>query len=61
MQEETEGWNKILEGEDVPDEYVDPLCCDIMEDPVLLPSGTIVERISIVKHLLNDPTDPFNR
>merc|ERR1719263_607181 len=38
---------------DAPDEY--------MEDPVLLPSGNAVDRSTIVQHLLNDSTDPFNR
>lgn len=33
-----------------------------MKDPVLLPtSGTVMERLTIKKHLLNDKTDPFNR
>lgn len=33
-----------------------------MVDPVLLPtSGNVMERLTIKKHLLNDPTDPFNR
>ena len=33
-----------------------------MEDPVLLPtSNVIVDRSTIVTHLISDPTDPFNR
>ena len=33
-----------------------------MNDPVELPSSkNVMDRISIKKHLLNDPTDPFNR
>jgi ubiquitin conjugation factor E4 B len=33
-----------------------------MEDPVKLPSSNIiVDRNTIDKHLLSDPTDPFNR
>ena len=33
-----------------------------MEDPVELPnSKTIIDRLTIKKHLLNDPHDPFNR
>ena len=32
-----------------------------MTDPVILPSGTIMERSVIARHLLNSHTDPFNR
>lgn len=30
-------------------------------DPVRLPSGNIVDRSIITRHLLNSQTDPFNR
>ena len=30
-----------------------------MSDPVRLPSGNIVDRKTIHRHLLNDKTDPF--
>ena len=33
----------------------------LMEDPVLLPSGKIMDRAIILRHLLNSSTDPFNR
>ena len=33
----------------------------LMTDPVLLPSGMIMDRAIITRHLLNSPTDPFNR
>ena len=32
-----------------------------MTDPVILPSGVIMDRSVIAKHLLNSNTDPFNR
>lgn len=32
-----------------------------MTDPVILPSGVIMDRSVITKHLLNSSTDPFNR
>lgn len=33
-----------------------------MEDPVELPSSkTVIDRITIKRHLMNDPHDPFNR
>jgi ubiquitin conjugation factor E4 B len=39
----------------------DPLMCTVMTDPVILPSGVIMDRSVITKHLLNSSTDPFNR
>lgn len=48
--------------DDAPDEFLDPVMATLMEDPVMLPgSKTIVDRLTIKKHLMNDPTDPFNR
>ena len=48
--------------DDAPDEFLDPVMATLMEDPVMLPnSGTVVDRLTIKKHLMNDPTDPFNR
>jgi len=47
---------------DVPDEFEDPVTCEIMEDPVTLTtSQTVVDRSTITQHLLNDAMDPFNR
>lgn len=47
---------------DAPDEFLDPLMCTFMKDPVFLPtSGNIIDRSTITQHLLNDPHDPFNR
>lgn len=46
---------------DAPEQYKDPLMDTIMEDPVILPSGKVMDRTVIVRHLLNAPTDPFNR
>lgn len=39
----------------------DPLMDTLMTDPVRLPSGTIMDRSIILRHLLNSATDPFNR
>lgn len=56
------GFEEMLEDEEIPDEFLDPLCYEIMKDPVLLPtSKNIMDKLNIVKHLLNDKTDPFNR
>jgi len=46
---------------DIPDEYLDELTAEIMSDPVLLPSGKLVDRTTIMRHLLSDETDPFSR
>ncbi|KAJ8320744.1 hypothetical protein KUTeg_002331 [Tegillarca granosa] len=46
---------------DIPDEFKDPLMDTLMKEPVILPSGTVMDRPIIVRHLLNSQTDPFNR
>ncbi len=47
---------------EIPDEFLDPLMCTLMEDPVCLStSGVVVDRATIVAHMLNDAHDPFNR
>eukprot|EP00917_Polyrhabdina_sp_WS-2016_P022589 GHVP01048998.1.p1 GENE.GHVP01048998.1~~GHVP01048998.1.p1 ORF type:complete len:1059 (+),score=181.35 GHVP01048998.1:41-3178(+) len=47
---------------DMPEEYLDPLMQEIMEDPVLLPtSKNIMDRRHIERHLLSEQFDPFNR
>ncbi|KAL5615302.1 hypothetical protein BROUX41_005351 [Berkeleyomyces rouxiae] len=46
---------------DIPSEFEDPILGDLMKDPVLLPSQNIVDRSTIIQHLLSDPKDPFTR
>ncbi len=46
---------------EVPDEFLDPITADLMDDPVKLPSGHSVDRAVISRHLLSDETDPFSR
>ncbi|KAI5809660.1 ubiquitin elongating factor core-domain-containing protein [Peziza echinospora] len=47
---------------DIPDEFLDPLMCTLMEDPVILPASKVtIDRDTIKTHLLSDPKDPFNR
>ncbi|KAI8296838.1 Ubiquitin conjugation factor E4 [Colletotrichum sp. SAR 10_98] len=46
---------------DIPAEFEDPIMGDLMKDPVTLPSKHIVDRSTIVQHLLSDPKDPFTR
>ncbi len=47
---------------DAPGEFCDMLLATLMTDPVMLPSShSVVDRSTIVMHLLNSETDPFNR
>ncbi|KJZ71959.1 hypothetical protein HIM_08639 [Hirsutella minnesotensis 3608] len=46
---------------DIPPEFEDPIMGELMKDPVLLPSNHVVDRSTIVQHLLSDPKDPFTR
>ncbi|CAK7224916.1 Ubiquitin conjugation factor E4 [Sporothrix curviconia] len=46
---------------EIPAEFEDPIMGDLMKDPVILPSKHIVDRSTIVQHLLSDPKDPFTR
>ncbi|KAG6005940.1 hypothetical protein E4U21_007503 [Claviceps maximensis] len=46
---------------EIPAEFEDPIMGDLMKDPVLLPSRHIVDRSTIVQHLLSDAKDPFTR
>ncbi|XP_052869422.1 ubiquitin conjugation factor E4 B [Anopheles cruzii] len=46
---------------EAPDDFKDPLMDTLMTDPVVLPSGTVMDRAIITRHLLNSSTDPFNR
>eukprot|EP00096_Caligus_rogercresseyi_P011228 TRINITY_DN4351_c0_g1_i1.p1 TRINITY_DN4351_c0_g1~~TRINITY_DN4351_c0_g1_i1.p1 ORF type:complete len:1058 (-),score=361.53 TRINITY_DN4351_c0_g1_i1:325-3498(-) len=48
--------------EDAPDEFMDPMMFELMEDPVFLPtSGNVMDRKHIIRHLLSTPNDPFTR
>ena len=51
--------NKEIE---IPDEFCDPLmACEIIE-PIILPNtNTIMEKSVILRHLLNNLNNPFNR
>lgn len=46
---------------EIPDEFLDPISCELMRNPVKLPSGVTIDRATIVRHLLSDLHDPFNR
>lgn len=74
--EELEAWNSFIarvakakevldqaeqDFGDAPEEFEDPLLGMLMSDPVVLPSQNIVDRSTIIQHLLSDETDPFTR
>lgn len=47
---------------DIPEEFLDPIQYTLMKDPVILPtSDTIMDRATILRHLLSDERDPINR
>ena len=50
-----------LDDEEVPDDIACPLTSELMRNPVRLPSGYVVDKSSIERHLLNDPRDPFTK
>lgn len=49
--------------EDVPEEFLDPILATIMIDPVRMEttSKKVIDRKTILAHLMNDERDPFNR
>ena len=47
---------------EVPEEFLDPITCALMDNPVRLPtSGKVMDHSVIARHLLSDAKDPFNR
>lgn len=45
-----------------PDEFLDPITAVMMRDPVKLPdSGMVLDRQTVVRHLVSSDTDPFTR
>ncbi|CDI81697.1 ubiquitin conjugation factor, putative [Eimeria acervulina] len=59
---EMEQAEKEIDLDDVPPEFLDPIMADLMCDPVMLPSSrVIVDRRNIERHLMSEPSDPFNR
>ncbi|KAI1330760.1 ubiquitin elongating factor core-domain-containing protein [Xylariaceae sp. FL0255] len=45
---------------EIPPDFEDPIMGDLMTDPVILPSGKIMDRSTIVQQLLSTPKDPFS-
>jgi len=51
-----------MDSVEIPDEFLDPIMAELMVDPVLLPtSHNIMERKHIMRIILSDDHDPFNR
>ena len=46
---------------DAPDEFLDPITYTVMQDPVKLPSGAVLDRPNVMRMLLSDPRDPTTR
>jgi hypothetical protein len=52
----------VMDSVEIPDEFLDPIMAEIMIDPVLLPtSHNIMDRKHIMRIILSDDHDPFNR
>ena len=50
-----------VEWADVPEDFQCALMAELMEEPVILPSGNRCDRKNIERHILSTPNDPFNR
>lgn len=51
-----------IDYDDAPDEFMDAVMFTLMDDPVMLPtSRNVMDRGCIVRQLLNNEQDPFNR
>lgn len=54
--------NEFEDDDEVPDELLDPIMFILIKEPVILPSSkNIMDKGVIVRHLLSDQQDPFNR
>jgi len=51
--------SNILQEYEIPAEYFDPITCELMQDPVVLPSGHIVDMATITRHLAMHKNNPF--
>ena len=47
---------------DFPDEFIDPLTCVSIEDPIMIPNvNSVFDKSSIITHLYSSKTNPFTR
>ena len=56
-----QGTEEDVQMADAPDEFLDPITYTIMQDPVKLPSGAVMDRPNVLRMLLSDPRDPTTR
>jgi hypothetical protein len=48
--------------DNIPDEFIDPLMCELIETPIVLPlCNVIVDEKVIFKHIVFKCDNPFNR
>nr|XP_009857651.1 RING finger protein 37 isoform X1 [Ciona intestinalis] len=57
--------NESADKTEIPKQFVDPIVCSVMRNPVLLPSGHTVDQHTLDKHIITQsdwgrlPSDPF--
>ena len=56
-----QGAEEDVEMADAPDDFLDPITYTVMQDPVKLPSGAVMDRPNVLRMLLSDPRDPTTR
>ena len=56
-----QGAEDDVEMADAPDDFLDPITYTLMQDPVKLPSGAVMDRPNVLRMLLSDPRDPTTR
>ncbi len=56
-----QGAEDDVEMADAPDDFLDPITYTVMQDPVKLPSGAVMDRPNVLRMLLSDPRDPTTR
>ena len=61
---EIESLNQLQDklADQAPPEFLDPIMGSFMKNPVRLQtSGVVMDKVTILKHMLTDKTDPYNR
>ena len=54
--------NQVNYSTEIPPEFCDPLLYIPITEPIILPeSNIILDKKTIINHLIHDKTDPFNR
>jgi hypothetical protein len=54
--------SSVMDSVEIPDEFMDPIMAELMVDPVLLPtSNNVMDKRHIMRIIMSDDHDPFNR